>query len=83
MARMSWYLSSSDQSHYLIDASKADVVHGPILHAPLPQGIVAVPAPPQPRMRVERHLEPKSSLSLYLLDMTISLQHRPPPTLFV
>jgi hypothetical protein len=32
---------------------------------------------------VERYTEPKSSLSLYLLDVNISQQHRPPPILFL
>jgi hypothetical protein len=83
MARRSWYLSPSDHTHYLIDASKAKVAPGPIVHDLLPLRIVAVPAPSQPRMRVERYLKPTSSLSLYLLGVTISLQRRPPPFLFV
>jgi hypothetical protein len=79
MARRGWFLSPSDHGHYLIDASKAKVAHGPILHDPLPLGTVVVPVPSQPRMRVERYLEPTSSLSLYSLGVTISLQHRLPP----
>ena len=83
MARRGWYLSPSHHSHHLIDASKAKVAQVPILHDPLPLRTMAIPLPSQPRMRVERYLEPKSSLSLYLLGVTISLQNRPPPILFV
>jgi len=83
MARRGWYLSPSDHGHYLIDASKVKVALGPILHAPLPLRAAVHSAPWQPRMRVERYVEPTSTLPQYLLGVIISLQHRSPPILFV
>ena len=81
MARKGWYLSPSDTGHYLIDASKAKVAHGPVLHDPVPLRIVAVRVPLQPRMYVERYLEPTPSVSFCSLGITISRQHRSPPIL--
>src|SRR6476661_8963331 len=81
MARRGWYLSPSDHSHYLIDASKATVAHGPILHTPLPVGTVFFPVPTQPQLHVVRHLEFTSFVHLYSLSVTISQQHRSPPVL--
>jgi len=83
MARRDWYLSPSDPGHYLLDASKAKVAPGPILQAPLLLPAVAVRFPLQPQIRVEWYLEPPSSLFLYLLGITASLQNRPPPALFI
>jgi hypothetical protein len=83
MAKRDSYLSPSDPVHYLLDASKSKVAHGPILQAPLLLCAVTVRVPLQPQMRVEWYLEPTSSLFLYLLGITASLQHRPPPALFI
>lgn len=79
IARNDWYLSASDQAHYLIDASKAELPHGPSLHASLLLRVFAVRVPPQSRMRVERYLEPAPSLPLHSLGVAISPQLRAPP----
>jgi hypothetical protein len=79
VARRSWYLSPSDHGHYLIDASKSKVTHGPILPDRALLHTAVVPVTSQPPLRVERYVEPASSPSSYLSDMTVSLQLRSPP----
>ena len=83
VARRGWYLSPSDHSHYLIDASKAKVAHGPLLQVPSPVRTLFFSVASRPQMHAERHLELTSFFSLYSLSVTISLQHRSPPILLI
>jgi hypothetical protein len=83
MARRGWYLSSTDHAHYLIDSSKTKLVHGQILHNPLPLCEVTFSMPPFPQMRSVRYVEFTSFLTLHHLDVNISLQRRPPPILLL
>jgi len=81
LAKKSWYLPQSNPGHYLNIASKMQVRHCPSVLAKTPLQAIAKLGPPQPVSRGIREADlepPKSSIGL-----TVSRQHRSPPTLFL
>jgi len=81
LAKDSWYLPASNPVHYLNIASKMQVPHCPLVLHKAVLDFVAVLIPFRPicqRMR-GRDLEPPAPS----IAVTVSLQHRSPPALFL
>jgi hypothetical protein len=81
LAKNSWYLPQSNPGHYLNIASKMQVRHCPIIleKTPLQEIAKFVPAPEVIRGPRERDSEPPKPS----IGVTVSLQHRSPPSLFL
>lgn len=78
-AKMSWYLPQSDAGHNLTAAVKMKVVHSPIIfYEGLPLQIVVKIAPLLPEIRTSRPVEPAPDIPS--IGVTVSLQHRSPPS---
>jgi hypothetical protein len=81
LAKNSWYLPQSNPGHYLNIASKMQVPHSPVILEKAPLQAVAMLVPPQP---VARSIpEPDSEPPNPSISVTVSLQHRSPPSLFL
>jgi hypothetical protein len=81
LAKQSWYLPQSNPGHYLNIASKMQVPHCPIILEKTPLQAIAKLEPPQPVARSTWEVSaepPKPSIGV-----TVSLQHRSPPYLFL
>lgn len=81
LAKNSWYLPQSNPGHYLNIASKMRVPHCPTIleKAPLRAIVKFVPTPAVSRSTRERDSEPR----IPSIALTISLQHRSPPFIFI
>ncbi|PYU29278.1 MAG: hypothetical protein DMG32_00470 [Acidobacteria bacterium] len=79
LAKNSWYLPSSNPGHYLNIASKMQLRHCPIILEKAPLQPIAKLVPPQPVARSTR--EPDSEPPKPSIGVTVSLQHRSPPSL--
>jgi hypothetical protein len=78
LAKNSWYLPQADTAHYLNPAIKMKVSHAPLLaqwEPPIPTAKFF--PPPEPTKRVE-HEVPNPPVPDF--GITLSLQHRSPPT---
>ena len=81
LAKNSWYLPQSNPVHYLNIASKMQVPHVPVVleKAPLRPIAMMVPAPEVIRSTHEPDPEPPKPS----IGVTVGLQHRSPPSLFL
>jgi hypothetical protein len=81
LAKNSWYLPQSNPGHYLNNASKMRVPHCPVTleKAPLQPIAKLVPSQPVTQRSEERDSEPPKPS----VNVTVSLQHRSPPSLFL
>jgi hypothetical protein len=81
LAKNSWYLPQSNPGHYLNIASKMQVPHCPFVfdRAPLQATAKFVPWQPLTRSRREPDLKPP----IPSIGVTVSLQHRSPPSQFL
>jgi hypothetical protein len=77
-AKMSWYLPRADAGHNLTAAIKMKLAHSPIIVDGLPLQPVVKVAPPLPRIRTSRLVEPEPEIPS--ISVTVSLQHRSPPS---
>jgi hypothetical protein len=79
LAKNSWYLPQSNPVHYLNIASKMQVPHVPVVleKAPLQPIAMLIPAPEVIRVACESDPEPPRPS----IGVTVSLQHRSPPSL--
>jgi hypothetical protein len=77
-AKMSWYLPQGDAGHNLTAAVKMKVAHPPIIFEGLPLQPVVKVAPPLPEIRTSRPVEPEAEIPS--IGITVSLQHRSPPS---
>src|SRR5947209_5085996 len=77
-AKMSWYLPQSDAGHNLTAAVKMKVAHSPIIVEGLPLQPVVKVTPPLPEVRTSRSAEPEPQIPS--IGVTVSLQHRSPPS---
>jgi len=79
LAKNSWYLPQSNPVHYLNIASKMQVPHVPVVleKAPLRPIAMLIPAPEEAiRSTHEPDLEPPKPS----IGVTVTLQHRSPPS---
>jgi hypothetical protein len=77
-AKMSWYLPQGDAGHNLTAAVKMKVAHSPIIFDRLPLQPMVKIAPPLPEIRTSRPVEPEPEIRS--IGVTVSLQHRSPPS---
>jgi hypothetical protein len=77
-AKMSWYLPQADAGHNLTASIKMEVAHSPIVFDGLPPQPVVEVAPPLPEIRTSRPVEPEPEIPS--ISVTVSLQHRSPPS---
>ena len=78
LAKDSWYLPQGNTAHYLNPAIKMKVSHAPLLvrwEPPMPTANFF--PPPAPTVRVTREVE---NPPVPDIGITLSLQHRSPPT---
>jgi hypothetical protein len=81
LAKQSWYLPQSNPGHYLNIASKMQVPYCPMILEKTPLQAIAKLERPQPLARSAWETDaepPKPSISV-----TVSQQHRSPPSLFL
>lgn len=80
LAKNSWYLPQSNPVHYLNIASKMQVPHVPVVLEKAPLGPIAkLTAPEVIRSTHDPDLEPPKPS----IGVTVTLQHRSPPSLFL
>ena len=77
-AKMSSDLPQGDAGHNLTAAIKMDVAHYPIISDGLPLQTVVEVAPPLPEIRTSRPVETEPEIRS--ISVTVSLQHRSPPS---
>jgi hypothetical protein len=78
-AKLNWYLPQGDAGHNLTAATKMKVAHAPVILDGLPLQPVIEVAPPLPEIRTSRQIEPEPEIPS--ISVTVSLQHRSPPSL--
>jgi hypothetical protein len=83
LAKYSQYSPKSDPIHFFSKATKMDVAHHPVdfVADPLYQVVAAVPS--SPTFRTIQLVEPESFHHIRKISVTVSLQHRSPPSLLV
>jgi hypothetical protein len=77
-AKMSWYLPQGDAGHNLTPAIKMKVAHSPVILDRLPPQPFVEVAPRLPEIRPNRLIEPEPEIPS--ISVTVSLQHRSPPS---
>lgn len=78
LAKTSWYLPQADAGHNLTAAVKMKVANSPIIFEALPLQPVVKVSPPLPEIRTSRPVEPEPEIPS--IGVTVSLQHRSPPS---
>jgi hypothetical protein len=81
LAKNSWYLPQSNPGHYLNIASKMEVRYCPVILEKMPLQTTAKVGPPQPVSRGIQEADPE--LPKPSNGVTVSLQQRSPPALFL
>ena len=81
LAKYSQYSPKSDPIHFLSKATKMDVAHHPVDFAADPLHQIVAAVPPPPTFRTTQPVEPESFHHLREISVTVSLQHRSPPSL--
>jgi hypothetical protein len=79
LAKHSQYLPKSNPTHFFSNAAKMDVAHLPVIFLPAPAYPVAKIAPPEPAFRMLLQIFPEK-IELPQIGLTVSLQHRSPPS---
>jgi hypothetical protein len=83
LAKYIQYSPKSDPIHFFSKATKVDVAHHPVDFAADPLYQVVAAVPPLPTFRTIQLVEPESFHHLREISVTVSLQHRSPPSLLV
>jgi len=78
MAKTSWYLPQSNPGHYLTIASKMKVACSPVVFDRGPVARIPRVVPPQPLTPQTQWSEWKPAIPW--ISLTLSLQHRSPPS---
>lgn len=81
LAKNSWYLPQSNPVHYLNIASKMQVPHVPVVLEKAPLRPIAMIIPPPEVIGSTR--EPDREPPKPSIGVTVALQHRSPPSLFL
>jgi hypothetical protein len=81
LAKDSWYLPQSNPSHYLNIANKMQVPHCPVILKKAPSRVFVKIVPMLQPVRTAR--ERDSVAATPSIGVTVSLQHRSPPFLFL
>jgi hypothetical protein len=78
-ARYSSYLPESSPIHFIAGISKMDVDHLPVLFAPVRVNATAIIAPPEQTFQCWPE-STSQKIELPQIGLTLSLQHRSPPS---
>jgi hypothetical protein len=81
LAKNSWYLPQSNPVHYLNIASKMQVPHVPVVLEKAPLRLIAMLIPAPEVIRSTREPDPEPPRPS--IGVTVALQHRSPPSLFL
>lgn len=79
LARHSEYLPKSNPTHFFSNTAKMNVAHLPTLFLQAPTYPVAKVAPPEPAFSILRSIS-SEEIDLPQIGLTVSLQHRSPPS---
>ena len=78
-AKYTPYLPKTDPSHFVNNATKLKVAQSPLVLDRAPLHPVATVVPPRPAYRPRRTDEPVAP-PIQVIGLTVSIQHRSPPT---
>jgi hypothetical protein len=78
-AKYTPYLPKTDPSHFVNNATKLKVAPSPLVLDRAPLHPVAAVVPPRPAYRPRRSDEPLAP-PIEVIGLTVSIQHRSPPT---
>jgi len=82
LAKNSQYFPSSNPTHYVNIASKMKAAPNPVVLRPDRLSPVAKVVPPKPELRNKRAVKEEADLPSLAVGVTVSIQHRSPPSLF-
>lgn len=79
LAKHSEYLPKSNPTHFFSNTTKMNVAHLPVLFFPAPMYPVAKVLPAEPAYRTSPPVS-SEKIDLPQIGLTVSLQHRSPPS---